>query len=234
MPPHQVWRRRKHNSNAIANDLANVDTTGYKSQQIGFADLLSTTEDGIPVGGGAAAIDLGPSLTQGSLAASDNPLAIAINGPGFLEVGNGGGAAALTRDGDLQIDASNSLVTSTGQQMVPPIKLPADTKPTDVSIASDGSVSVKGKKLGQLRLVDVAAPSGLQPVGSSTYVATTASGPATPVSGSTIEQGQLEQSNVNVAATMTSMLNTQNNYSMLSRVLTTQDQLLQMANQLRQ
>lgn len=219
--------------NAIANDLANVDTTGYKSERIGFANLLSTTEDGVPIGGGAAAIGLGPSLAQGTLAASDNPLAIGINGPGFLEVGSPG-SIGLTRDGDLQIDASNSLVTSTGQQMVPPIKVPANTQPADVTISSDGTVSAKGKKLGQLQLVDVPAPSGLQAVGSSTYVATAASGATTPVTGSTIVQGQLEQSNVNVAEAMTSMLNTQNNYSMLSKVLTTQDQLLQMANQLRQ
>lgn len=220
--------------NAIANDLANVDTTGYKSERIGFANLLSSTEDGIPVGGGSAAISLGPSLAQGTLAASTNPLAIGINGPGFLEVGNAGGTVALTRDGDLQLDASNSLVTSTGQQMVPPIKVPPNTQPTDVTIATDGTVAVRGKTVGQLKLVDVPSPSGLQAVGSSSYVATAASGPATPVTGSTIEQGQLEGSNVNVAEAMTSMLDTQNNYSMLSKVLTTQDQLLQMANQLRQ
>jgi len=220
--------------NAISNDLANVDTTGYKSERIGFADLLSTSEDGIPVGGGAAAINLGPSLAQGTLAASTNPLAIGINGPGFLQVGNGGGSVGLTRDGDLQIDASNSLVTSTGQQMVPPIKIPANTQPSGVTISTDGTVSVRGKTVGQLKLVDVPAANGLQAVGSNTYLATAASGPATPITGSTIVQGQLEGSNVDVAETMTSMLNTQNNYSMLSRVLTTQDQLLQMANQLRQ
>jgi flagellar basal-body rod protein FlgG len=103
-----------------------------------------------------------------------------------------------------------------------------------VTISTDGTVTVDGKTVGRIQLVDVPAPSGLEPTGSSSYVATASSGAATAVSGSTLEQGSLEGSNVDVAQEMSDMLNTQNNYSMLSRVLSTQDQLLQIANELRQ
>jgi flagellar basal-body rod protein FlgG len=218
---------------AISNDLANSDTTGYKAEQIGFADLLSNSDDGVAVGAGARAIDLGPSMSQGTLAASDNPIAVGINGPGFLQTRSASGGTTLTRDGDLQIDAAHSLVTSDGSQLVPPITLPAGATASDLTISPSGTVSVNGKTVGQIQLVNVASPGGLQAAGASSYVTTAASGGATPATGSTLEQGKLEQSNVDMAQTMTSMLDAQNNYSLLSHVLSTQDQLLQMANQLR-
>ncbi len=218
---------------AIANDLANTDTTGYKTQQVGFADLLYGSDGGVPVGGGAEAINLGPEMQQGAIAASDNPIAVAIDGPGFIQARAADGSTTLTRDGDLQIDAAGSLVTSDGSRLVPPISLPAGTTASDVTISANGTVSAHGKSVGQIVLVNVASPSGLQAAGSSTYLATPASGGVTPATGSTLEQGKLEQSNVDIAQTMSNMLDAQNNYSLLSHVITTQDQLLQMANQLR-
>jgi flagellar basal-body rod protein FlgG len=219
---------------AIANDLANSDTTGYKTQQVGFADLLYGSEDGVPVGSGAEAINLGPAMQEGSIAASDNPIAVAINGPGFIQTRASDGSTTLTRNGDLQLDASGQLVTSDGNQLVPPITVPKGTTATDITISANGTVSAHGKTVGQIMLVNVASPSGLQSAGASSYVTNTASGGATPATGSTLEQGKLEGSNVDMAQAMSSLIDAQNNYSLLGHAITTQDQLLQMANQMRQ
>lgn len=219
---------------SIANDIANVNTVGYKSERIAFANLLPSAQDGIEVGGGARAIDAGPSSAQGDLEPSQNPIAVGIEGPGYMQVKLPGGATGLTRNGNLMIDASDTLVTDSGQRLQPPIKLPAGTQPSQVTIAPDGSVSVGSKTVGQIQLLDVAAPAGLLAAGAGTYLATAASGAPTAIKGSTLEQGQLEQSNVNVAAEMSDMLAAQNTYSMLSRVISTQDQLGQIANEMRQ
>ena len=218
---------------AIANDLANVNTSGYKTQQVAFADLLYGSEDGVDVGGGAKAIGLGPEMQQGSLAPSDNPVAFGINGPGFIQVRTADGNLALTRNGDLQIDAKGALVTADGSKLVPPIAIPAGLTASDVTISTNGTVSAAGKALGQIKIVNVPAPSGLLAAGSSNYLTTPASGAAIPAAGSTFEQGTLESSNVDVAKAMSSLLDAQNNYSLLSHAINTQDQLLQMANQLR-
>jgi flagellar basal-body rod protein FlgG len=222
------------NLNAIANDLANVSTTGFKSERVGFENLLASSQGGIGVGGGAAALDAGPSDAQGQLAPSSNPLALAISGPGYFQVRQADGSIGLTRDGNFQVDASGALVTDSGDRLVPPIKLPAGVQPSQVSISSAGTVSAQGKTLGTIQLVDVPATSGLLNVGANVYATTAASGAATPVTGSTLSQGELEGSDVNVSQEMTDMLNAQQNYSMLSQVLSTQDQMLQIANELPQ
>jgi flagellar basal-body rod protein FlgG len=217
---------------AIANDLANADTTGYKSERVAFRDLVYGSEDGVSVGSGASALDAGRSMVQGVLGASDNPLAVGIDGPGYFQVRRADGTVALTRDGDFQIDAAGSLVNATGEQLVPPITVPKGTQPSDVTIAADGTVSIPGRTLGQLKLVDVPAPTGLLSVGSSMYVATPASGAAAPAKAK-LEQRQLEGSNVDVATSMTDLLDAQQTYSLASRAIQTQDQLLAMANDLK-
>jgi flagellar basal-body rod protein FlgG len=219
---------------AIANDLANADTPGYKSERIGFVDLLYGSENGVAVGSGATTIDAGPEMTEGALGASDNPLSVAIDGPAFFQVQRPGGGVGLTRDGDFQLDSAGNLVTSTGSRLVPPITVPAGTAPKDVTISSNGTVTVVNKVVGKLNLVDVGSPSGLQPVGTSMYVTTAASGHATAAKGTTLVQAQLEQSNVSVPEAMSDLLDAQQNYTILSHAISTQDQLLEIANQLRQ
>ena len=227
---------------AISNDLANAGTTGYRSERVGFEDLLyGSSEQGVPVGAGARSLDAGRSGVQGALAASTNPLALAIVGPGYFQVKRQDGSTALTRDGDLQIDASGSLVTSNGEQLVPPIKLPAGTQPADVTIASDGTVSVSTSgsaaapaTVGKIALVDVPAENGLLALGANDYAATTASGAVAAAQGAKLVQGQLEGSDVDVASAMTSLLDAQQSYSLISHAIQTQDQLLQIANELRQ
>jgi len=219
---------------ALSNDLANVGTTGFKSERIGFRDLLYGTERGIQVGGGAAAVDAGRSGTQGALVTSTNPLALAIVGPGYIQVRRADGTTALTRDGDLQIDSAGSLVTANGEQLVPPVKLPVKTAAADVTVGPDGTISVAGKTVGRIVVVDVPAPSGLIALGSNDFAATTGSGTAAAAAGSKLVQGELEQSNVDVAAAMSDLLDAQQSYSLLSHAISTQDQLLAMANELRQ
>ena len=219
---------------ALSNDLANVGTTGYKSERVGFRDLLYGTERGQPVGAGASTVDAGRSSTQGALVVSTNPLSLAIVGPGYIQVRRADGTTALTRDGDLQIDSAGSLVSSSGEQLVPPIKLPAKTAATDVAIGPDGTVSVAGKTVGKIAVVDVPAPSGLVALGSNDFAATTASGTTAAATGSKLVQGQLEQSNVDVATAMTDLVDAQQAYSLLSHAISTQDQMLAMANGLRQ
>jgi flagellar basal-body rod protein FlgG len=218
---------------AIANDLANANTTGYKHERVGFRDLVYNSEQGMPVGAGTAAVSLGDSFGQGTLADSDNPLALGIQGSGFFQVKQADGTTALTRDGDFGLDANGSLVTATGQQLVPPVKLPKGTQPGDVTIGPDGAITVKGRAAGKIQLVDVPTPAGLQAVGNSMFAPTRASGAAAPARGATLKQSALEASNVDIASDMTDLLDAQRNYSLSSRVISMQDQMLQIANDIR-
>lgn len=218
---------------ALANDVANADTTGYKSERVGFTDLLYQSENGVDVGSGAAAVDLGRSFSQGAPTASDNPLALAISGPGFFQVKRADGTTALTRDGNFTLDAQGSLVTPTGEQLVPPIRVPKGTQPTDVAIASNGAVTVKGKTVGAIKLVDVPAPGALLSVGSGMFAVTQGSGSPGPAAGASLSQHELEGSNVDLATAMTQMIGAQRAYALESRVIQTQDQLRAIANNLR-
>lgn len=219
---------------AIANDLANANTFGYKSERIGFRDLLYGVEQGVAVGSGSAVVDAGRSDVQGALGASDNPLSLAIFGSGFFQVKRADGTVALTRNGSFQLDAAGSLVTTSGEQLVPPIHLPTGTQPHGVTVATDGTVSLAGKTVGNIRLVTVPAPAALLSVGSSSFAVTQASGTPIPASaGSTILQSQEEASNVDIADAMIGMLDAQQTYTLVSRALQTQDQLAQIANGLK-
>jgi flagellar basal-body rod protein FlgG len=218
---------------AIANDIANAGTAGYKSERVAFKDLVYGSDDGVAVGSGAAAVDAGPSMVQGALSDSSDPLSLALDGPGFFQIRRADGSTGLTRDGNLMLDAAGNLVTSQGAQLVPPIKVPAGVAPKDVTIAGDGTVSVPGRTIGKLQIVDVPSPNGLLAVGSSTFVATAASGAAAAAPATQVMQHQLEASNVDTAQAMTDLLDAQQTYRLASRALTIQDQLLQIANQIK-
>ena len=210
---------------AIANDLANASTTGYKAERVGFRDLLDSA--------GSAVVDLGRTMSQGVMQPSEDPLAVAIDGPGYFQVRRADGSSALTRNGQFQLDAKGQLVTVTGEQLVPPISFPANTDPADVKIAGDGTVSLKGRTVGKISLLDVPAPDGLQSVGSSMFVATQASGAAVPSAAARLTQNQLEAANVDMASSMTELMDAQQGYQLSSRAIQTQDQLLNIANQLK-
>ncbi len=222
---------------AIGNDLANVSTTGYKAERMGFRDLLynqieqagtSTT-----IGTGAAAELIGRDQSQGSLQNTGQPLDVAIEGSGFLTVKRPGGTIALTRDGALQLDSRGRLTTAEGDLLHPPITLPRGTPPSAVAIATDGTVRVGTKTVGRLALVDVTSPDHLLAAGGNLFTATAASGAPRPVKGTTIQQGALEGSNVDVGSEMVQMMSAQRGYQLQSTAIQTENQMLSIANELR-
>ncbi|MDX6714514.1 MAG: flagellar basal-body rod protein FlgG [Baekduia sp.] len=222
---------------AVSNDLANVDTTGYKHARVAFRDLVYDSAQGygaakgVKIGAGSAATVLGRSVAQGPVQGTGRSLDVAVNGPGFLQVKLADGRTALTRDGNLQTDAQGRLKLHTGQLIEPPIRLPAGTDPARVGIRADGTVTVDGSKLGQLRLVDVPAPGGLQGGPDNTFVATKGSGAIGPADrGTILQQGVLEGSNVDTAQAMTDMIEAQRAFQMAGKAISTQDQILSIAN----
>ena len=218
---------------SLANDIANVNTVGYKQLRLGFRDLVYNQEAGMRVGAGSALVDGGREFTAGAFMASGSPLSVAIAGPGFLQVRLPDGRIAQTRNGDLHVDAGGELELAGGQRLVPPIRLPHGTSPDDVSIAQNGTITAKGNVIGRLSLVDVPAESKLTPIGDSLFLPNAASGGATAVTGSTFQQGYLEASNVNLADAMVNVIDAQRSYQLDAKVITTQDQLMEIANGIR-
>jgi len=210
---------------AIANDIANVDTNGYRQTRVAFHELVD--------GGGAASTPAGRSLRPGALNQTGDPLSLAIQGPGFFAVKTADGRTALTRDGALQVDASGTLVTTGGLRLEPPIDLPRGADPSNVQIASDGTVRLAGKELGRVRVLDVPAPESLVSAGDGLFVATAASGEPVEAKGATIVQGAVEASNVDLGAAMTDLVQAQRAYELQSRVLKSQDELLEIVNGIR-
>jgi flagellar basal-body rod protein FlgG len=218
----------------LANDLANVDTTGYKQSRIGFEDLLYNREQGMPVGAGSTVVDAGVDQAEGALQQTGDPLNLAINGPGFFQVKRSDGSIALTRDGTFSADASGNIVTSNGEHLYPPIHIPNGTDPSSVSVAPDGTVKAGRTTLGKITVVDVTNPNGLQALGNNLYAPTANSGALHAVAGSPIEQGYLEASNVDLGTTMVALVDAQRSYEMDSRAIQNQDQMMQVANDIRQ
>ena len=215
----------------LSNDIANLDTTGYQSQRVSFSDLVFSSEQGVPVGAGAATTSLGPTQDLGTIQQNGNPLSLALDGTGYFQVKQADGTTALTRDGSFGLDADGNIVTSSGDQLDPPVRVPKGTEPSQITISPDGTVTASGSKIGKIAVVDVPAPSGLAPAGDNLYVATAASG--SPVATSTkIEQGALETSNVDLSETLSDIIDAQRSYELASQAIKTQDTLLDDANQI--
>jgi flagellar basal-body rod protein FlgG len=222
---------------AISNDLANLSTSGYKSERVAFSDLLYNKVDiagtETTAGAGAKAAIVGTSQSQGALQETGNPLDLAIEGPGYLQVTRADGRRALTRNGALQLDAEGSITTAEGDRLYPPIKLPAGTSAEKIRIAGDGTVTADGKKVGRIQLVAVTAPEHLRSEGSSLLSATAESGAPHAAKDALIHQGALESSNVNIGEDMTAMVGTERNYQLASTAIQTESQMMSIANQLR-
>jgi flagellar basal-body rod protein FlgG len=222
--------------NAISNDIANVDTPGYQSTIVGFHDLLYTNGEygsNVPTGAGAEAQVVGYDQTEGSIEQTGQPLDVAINGSGYLEVRQQDGSIGLTRDGSLQLNDKRQLTTQTGMLVQPPITIPSGVDPSQVTISSNGTVQAAGKTVGKLSLVDVPASSGLAPQGNNVFSATAASGAIRPAKNATLQQGALEGSNVNLGDEMAKMETAQEEYSMSSQAVQYQAQMLSIANQIK-
>jgi flagellar basal-body rod protein FlgG len=220
---------------ALSNDIANVDTVGYRSERVGFHDLLYTsggasTGSQVATGAGAAADQIGRSQVEGAIQDTGQPLDVAIVGDGYLQVRRPDGTLGLTRNGALQLDAKGRLTTNQGMPLQPPITLPRGVTPAQLTIAPNGTVSSGARKLGTIAIVSVPATDKLLADGGSVFSATAASGAIRKVTGSTLKQGSLEQSNVDLAATMSQMITAQNNYAIASKAIQFQDQMLSIAN----
>lgn len=221
---------------ALSNDVANENTTGYKHVRVGFTDLIYQ-QDGpsqVQTGAGAQALTVGRGFEQGSLQQTGQPFDVAIVGPGYLQVRLPTGQTALTRDGALHADAAGNLVTTTGAFLVPPVRIPRGTDDKDVGIASNGTVTVRGRTVGRINVVDVPAETGLVPAGDSYFLPSAASGPVRVAQGARLEQGSLEGSDVDMAQTMVDMQDSERSYSMASKAIQMQDQIMQIANQVKQ
>jgi flagellar basal-body rod protein FlgG len=222
---------------AVSADLANVDTTGYKSARVAFRDLVYDSaqgfgaDKGVEIGAGSAATSIGRSTAQGALQDTGRSLDVALSGQGYLQVKLKDGTKALTRDGNLQVTADGRLALHTGQFVEPAVKVPQGANPDAVKIGADGTVSLDGKALGQIKIVDVPAPAALKGGPDNTFVATTGSGAIRGAAKSTtLTQGTLEGSNVDEAQAMTDMIEAQRAFQLAGKAITTQDQILEIAN----
>jgi len=223
--------------NAIGNDLANLSTSGYQSERVAFSDLLYNPVEmagtDTTVGAGASARVIGRSEAQGSVKQTGDPLDVAIEGEGYMQVTLPTGAVALTRNGALSLDANRTLTTAEGNRISPPITVPAGIPESAISIGRDGTVTAAGKTLGQIKLVTVTAPQHLLSDGNGVLLANAASGPTHAAADALIHQGALEESNVDVAREMALMVSTQRSFQMTSSAIQSDSQMMSIANELR-
>lgn len=220
---------------ALAGDIANVSTTGYKRLRVGFRDLLYQEASrggaaGVRTGAGAAAAVIGRSDAQGALIRTERPLDVALSGPGFIRVRARDGGLALTRDGSLSVGPGGRLQTATGEPLEPPLRLPRGVEASEVRIGPDGTVSAGPRRLGRIEIVTVVNPDGLAAAGGNLLRPTGASGPPGAAGGTRVEQGALESSNVNLADAMVEMTSAQRAFQLASRAIQTQDEVLGVAN----
>ncbi|MBO6850653.1 MAG: flagellar basal-body rod protein FlgG, partial [Marinobacter sp.] len=234
----------------ISNNLANVNTTGFKRDRAVFQDLLyqvnrqpgglstenSELPSGLQLGTGVRVVGTTKQFSQGNLEVTEQPLDLAVNGRGFMQILLPDGQIAYTRDGQFQLNADGDIVNPDGYTLEPNINVPEGA--TNITIGKDGTVSAvvddqaAPVNLGEITLVDFINPQGLQAIGNNLYKATNASGdPAEGEPGigglGSLEQGMVESSNVEVVEELVSMITTQRAYEMNSKVVSATDQMLQ-------
>lgn len=225
--------------NAISNDMANIDTPGYQATRMGFEDLLYSSagsasgSPNIATGAGSASTMVGRSQTQGAIQNTGRSLDVAISGPGYLQVRRDDGSIGLTRNGALQVNAQGEITNQEGNPLVPALTLPKGTDANNIKIEPDGQVIDGTRTIGKISLVNVPAPDQLQPDGDSMFSVTAGSGATRPATGASLQQGALEGSNVDISADMSAMITAQRSYEMASKAVQYQDQMLQIANQIK-
>ncbi len=238
----------------ISNNLANVNTVGFKRGQAVFEDLLyqvirqpgaqssqqTQIPSGLQLGVGVQTVATEKLFGQGGVQQTENPLDVAINGRGFYQILMPDGSTAYTRSGAFQVDSQGMLVTSSGYQLQPAITIPSDLQ--TLTIARDGVVSATlsngtVQQLGQIQLANFVNPAGLLSTGENLFTETAASGapqvnnPGTNGLG-VLNQKFTESSNVNVAEELVNMIVAQRAFELNSRAITTSDQMLQRLTQL--
>ena len=244
------------NVDVISNNLANVNTTGFKKSRANFQDLLYSTlkTPGVQMGGGMelpVGIQIGSGVrtesvskvfTQGDFASTENPYDLVIEGDGFFQVMQPNGETGYTRGGSFKVDSQGRLCTGEGYTMTPAITIPQDA--TEVSVGADGTVSASypnqaaATVVGNITIAKFSNPSGLLAAGHGIYKESSASGapqvgaPGENGSG-TIMQGFLEMSNVKVVEEMINMITGQRAYEINAKAVTTSDEMLSTANRLK-
>ena len=239
--------------NVISNNLANVNTTGFKRDRAVFEDLLyqnirqaggqtgadTQAATGFQLGTGVRVMATEKIVAQGNMQTTENSLDLAIAGDGYFQIAQPDGTIAYTRDGNFNLDNAGQIVTGSGQLLQPAITVPANA--ASVTIGQDGTVSVElqagggAQVLGQIQLARFINSAGLQSMGQNLMKETPASGP--PQVGNAgvggigiLMQGALEASNVNVVEEMVSMIETQRAYEINSKAISTVDGMLQYLN----
>ena len=237
-----------------SNNLANVNTTGFKKGRAIFNDLLyqnvtqvgsSTSQTtlsptGQQLGTGVRVVATESSYTQGSLNTTGNSLDLAVQGQGFFQILQPNGTIAYTRDGSFQLNAQGQVVNASGYPLQPAITIPANAQ--SISVGTDGTVtalmpnSTTPTTVGSIQLANFINPAGLQNLGGNLVAESASSGaPTTGTPGltglGTLVQGSVETSNVDVVEEMVNMIETQRAYEMNSKAVETTDQMLQYASQ---
>jgi len=239
----------------IANNLANVSTSGFKRSRAVFEDLLyqnlrqpgaqssqqTQLPSGLQLGTGVRPVATERIFTQGNLQLTGNNNDVAIQGEGFFQVLLPDGTIAFTRDGSFQVDNQGQLVTSSGFPVQPAIIIPPNAQ--SLTIGRDGTVSITtpgnptATQIGALQLALFINPAGLMAMGENLYVETGASGnmnvnPPGANGAGLLSQGYVETSNVNVVEELVNMIQTQRAYEINSKAITTSDQMLQRLTQM--
>ncbi len=244
------------NIDAIANNMANVNTTGFKKSRVNFQDLLyetikhagtqttagTTIPEGIQIGHGVRAVSISKMFTPGNLIQTGNELDIAIEGEGFFQIELPDGTIAYTRDGSFKRNADGEVMTADGFLLEPAITIPQEA--TGISVSTDGTVSafIQGtgeQNLGELTLVRFANNAGLDArLGRNLLLETEASGP--PLESQPgldgmglLVQGFLESSNVQIVEEILQLIIAQRAYEASSKVIQTADDMLQLANSIK-
>ena len=239
--------------NVISNNLANVNTTGFKRDRAVFEDLVyqnvrqaggqtaaaTQAPTGLMLGTGTRILATEKNHAQGNMINTQNALDIAIAGEGLFQITQADGTIAYTRDGSFKISNIGQIVNSNGQPLLPAIAIPANA--SSITIGEDGVVSAElfagggAQQLGQIQIARFVNAAGLQPLGGNLYKQTLASGapevlnPGTQSAGK-VKQGMLEASNVNVVEEMVNMIETQRAYEINSKAISAADGMLKFLN----
>ena len=240
---------QEHNLEVIANNIANINTTGFKRSRAEFTDLIyqnerlmgvssrgrdATVPEGAQIGLGVRTAAIRSVQLQGALTSTGNTLDLAINGRGWFQVTTPAGETVYTRDGAFNINATGQLVTSDGFSVIPAIQIPQNA--TSVSVSQSGAVTATipgqttAQTLGQLTIANFVNEAGLQALGGNLFQQTAASGqPNVGVPGDVaygvIQQGYLEASNVDPVSEITNLISAQRAYEMNSKVIQAADQM---------
>lgn len=244
------------NIDNIANNLANVNTAGFKKSRVNFQDLMyetikeagtpnaqgSISPNGIEIGNGVRPASVQRLFSQGSFQQTDNPLDIVVEGDGFFQIQMPDETTAYSRDGSFKLDGEGRVVTADGFPLIPEIVIPQDA--VSVSISADGVVSAQlagqenPEEIGQLEIARFANPAGLSSEGRNLFKPTTASGAA--VVGNpgrdgfgTTAQGYLEMSNVQVVEEMVNMITAQRAYEINSKTIQSSEEMLRIVSGLK-